>query len=48
MSAVEWLMKCFPAVKEEDQMRSAVGRFGLTGKQQVCVVCCDVVHCCSR
>jgi ATP-binding cassette subfamily F protein 2 len=36
MSAVQWLMKCFPSVKEEDQMRSAVGRFGLTGKQQVC------------
>ncbi|KAI0990596.1 hypothetical protein GJ496_004018 [Pomphorhynchus laevis] len=36
MSAVDYLMHCFPEVKELDDMRKIVGRFGLTGRQQVC------------
>ena len=35
MSAVEWMMKCFPEVKELEDMRRAIGKFALTGKQQV-------------
>ena len=35
MSSVAWMMKCFPEVKEIDDMRKAIGRYGLTGKQQV-------------
>ena len=31
--AVEWMMKCFPEVKEIEEMRRAIGRFSLTGKQ---------------
>ena len=34
--AGEWMMKCFPEVKEIEEMRRAIGRFSLTGKQQMC------------
>ena len=34
--AVEWVMKCFPEVKEIEEMRRAIGRSALTGKQQKC------------
>ena len=32
--AVEWVMNCFPEVKEIEEMRRAIGRFALTGKQE--------------
>lgn len=35
LSPLEYLMKCFPEVKETEEMRRAMGRFGLTGKIQV-------------
>ena len=35
MSALAFMMKCFPEIKEEEDMRKAIGRYGLTGKQQV-------------
>ena len=35
MSAVAWMMQCFPEIKEIDDMRKSIGRYGLTGKQQV-------------
>ena len=35
MSALEFMMKCFPEVKEVEDMRKSIGRYGLTGKQQV-------------
>ena len=38
LSALEFMMKEFPAVKERDEMRKIVGRYGLTGQQQVGVV----------
>jgi len=36
LSALEYMMKCFPDVKEIEQMRKIIGRYGLTGRQQVC------------
>ena len=35
MSAVSWMMQCFPEIKEIDDMRKSIGRYGLSGKQQV-------------
>ena len=29
------MMKCYPDEKDEEQMRRSLGRYGLTGKQQV-------------
>ena len=31
-------MKCFPEVKEVEEMRRIVGRYGLSGRQQVCPI----------
>lgn len=39
LSPLEYMMKCYPAIKEIEQMRKVIGRYGLTGKQQVgCVL----------
>ncbi|EDV26236.1 ATP-binding cassette sub-family F member 2 [Trichoplax sp. H2] len=38
LSAVKFLMKCFPEIKEVEEMRRALGRYGLTGKQQMCPI----------
>lgn len=38
MSALNWMMKSFPDVKEIEEMRRMIGRFGLTGQQQVGLV----------
>lgn len=35
MSALSFMMKCFPEIKEVEDMRKSIGRYGLTGKQQV-------------
>ena len=37
-SALEFMMKCFPHIKEVEDMRKSIGRYGLTGKQQVCTM----------
>lgn len=37
-SALEYMMKCFPEVKEVEEMRRIVGRYGLSGRQQVCPI----------
>lgn len=29
------MMKCYPEIKEKEEMRKIIGRYGLTGKQQV-------------
>ena len=34
-SALEYMMAAYPEEKEEEQMRKNLGRYGLTGKQQV-------------
>nr|UOU03350.1 ATP-binding cassette subfamily F2 [Brachionus rubens] len=36
LSALEYMMKAFPDVKEIEEMRRIIGRYGLTGRQQVC------------
>uniref|UniRef100_T1JMV1 ABC transporter domain-containing protein n=1 Tax=Strigamia maritima TaxID=126957 RepID=T1JMV1_STRMM len=38
LSALEYMMKCFPQVKEIEEMRKIIGRYGLTGRQQVCPI----------
>lgn len=35
LSPLEYMMKCFPDIKEKEEMRKIIGRYGLTGKQQV-------------
>uniref|UniRef100_A0A915PTC8 ABC transporter domain-containing protein n=1 Tax=Setaria digitata TaxID=48799 RepID=A0A915PTC8_9BILA len=35
-SALEYLMMSFPEVKEKEEMRKIIGRYGLTGREQVC------------
>lgn len=35
VSPLEYMMKCFPDVKEKEEMRKIIGRYGLTGRQQV-------------
>ena len=35
MNALEWMMKQFPDIKEREEMRKIIGRYGLTGQQQV-------------
>jgi len=32
---LDYMMKCFPEIKEVEEMRRIIGRYGLTGKQQV-------------
>ena len=35
MSALKYMLKCYPEEKDEEQMRRSIGKYGLTGKQQV-------------
>ena len=35
ISALDYMMKSFPEVKEKEEMRKIIGRYGLTGRQQV-------------
>lgn len=36
ISPLDYMMKAFPEVKEREEMRKIIGRYGLTGRQQVC------------
>ncbi|CAD5112902.1 DgyrCDS2109 [Dimorphilus gyrociliatus] len=36
MSALDWMMKCYPDIKEKEEMRKIIGRYGLSGQQQIC------------
>jgi len=36
LSALEYMMSCYPDVKEKEDMRKIIGRYGLTGREQVC------------
>lgn len=38
MTALDWMMKNFPDIKEREEMRRIVGRYGLTGMQQTCPI----------
>lgn len=35
LSALEYMQREFPDVKEKEEMRSIIGRYGLTGREQV-------------
>jgi len=38
LSALEYMMKCYPDVKEKEEMRRIIGRYGLSGRQQTCPI----------
>ncbi|KAL8616591.1 ATP-binding cassette sub- F member 2 [Nucella lapillus] len=38
LSAMEYMMKCYPEIKEREEMRKIIGRYGLTGQQQTCPI----------
>ena len=38
MSALDWMLHSFPAIKDREEMRKIVGRYGLTGLQQTCPI----------
>lgn len=38
ISPLEFMLKSFPAVKEKEEMRRMIGRYGLTGRQQICPI----------
>ena len=35
MTALDWMLQCYPNIKDKEEMRKIIGRFGLTGQQQV-------------
>lgn len=35
MNALDWMMRKFPEIKEREEMRKIIGRYGLSGQQQV-------------
>lgn len=37
-SSMDWMMHCYPAIKEREDMRKILGRYGLTGQQQTCPI----------
>lgn len=45
ISPLDYMLKSFPDVKEREEMRKIIGRYGLTGRQQVCrfeIYCCII------
>jgi ATP-binding cassette subfamily F protein 2 len=36
LSALDYMTQCFPDIKEREEMRKIIGRYGLSGRQQVC------------
>lgn len=38
LSPLDYMMKTFPEIKEREEMRKIIGRYGLTGRQQVCLM----------
>nr|XP_039255679.1 ATP-binding cassette sub-family F member 2-like isoform X2 [Styela clava] len=38
LSPLDYMMKCYPEIKEIEQMRRIIGRYGLSGKQQICPI----------
>ncbi|XP_063697326.1 ATP-binding cassette sub-family F member 2 [Culicoides brevitarsis] len=38
LSPLDYMLKSFPEVKERDEMRKIIGRYGLSGRQQVCPI----------
>jgi len=38
MTALDWMMHKYPEIKEREEMRRIIGRYGLTGQQQTCPI----------
>uniref|UniRef100_A0A1B6CXJ3 ATP-binding cassette sub-family F member 2 n=1 Tax=Clastoptera arizonana TaxID=38151 RepID=A0A1B6CXJ3_9HEMI len=38
ISPLDYMLKSFPDVKEREEMRKIIGRYGLTGRQQICPI----------
>lgn len=38
ISPLDYMLKCFPELKEKEEIRKIIGRYGLTGRQQVCPI----------
>jgi len=38
LSPLDYMMKKFPEIKERDEMRKIIGRYGITGKQQTAAI----------
>lgn len=38
VSPLDYMLRAFPDVKEREEMRKIIGRYGLTGRQQVCPI----------
>ncbi|KAF6198536.1 hypothetical protein GE061_008284 [Apolygus lucorum] len=38
ISPLDYMLQSFPDVKEKEEMRKIIGRYGLTGRQQVCPI----------
>lgn len=38
ITALDYMMQSFPDIKEKEEMRKIIGRFGLTGRQQICPI----------
>jgi ATP-binding cassette, subfamily F, member 2 len=38
LSALDYMMKSFKEVKEREEMRKIIGRYGLSGRQQICPI----------
>lgn len=38
ISPLDYMLKSFPEVKEREEMRKIIGRYGLSGRQQVCPI----------
>lgn len=37
-TTLDWMLREFPAIKEREEMRKIIGRYGLTGQQQICPI----------
>uniref|UniRef100_A0A1I7STG2 ATP-binding cassette sub-family F member 2 n=1 Tax=Bursaphelenchus xylophilus TaxID=6326 RepID=A0A1I7STG2_BURXY len=37
-SALEYMLESYPEVKEKEEMRKIIGRYGITGREQVCPI----------
>jgi hypothetical protein len=44
ISPLDYMLKSFPDVKEREEMRKIIGRYGLTGRQQVNLFLFNCIH----
>lgn len=38
LTPLQYIAKCYPAIKDVEQLRKIIGRYGITGKQQLCPI----------